>query len=75
MTPALPQTASNGGLRGGFESRHLRLIRLMEKHAIIEFFAFFPYTSCLPVCDGLELHGRVLDHGDGAPDVDQTLMI
>lgn len=56
----------------------------MEKHAItesvqsffflIEFFAFF-FTSCLPVCDGLELQGRVLDHGDGASDVDQALMV
>ncbi len=33
------------------------------------------HTSRLPVCDGLELHGRVLDHRIGASDVDQALVI
>lgn len=36
---------------------------------------FFFHTSCLPVWDGLEFHGCVLDHRIGAPDVDQALVI
>lgn len=32
-------------------------------------------TSAQPVCYGLEFHGRVLDHGVGAADVDQTLVV
>lgn len=33
------------------------------------------HTSRLPVRDGLELHGRVLDHRIGAADVDQPLVV
>lgn len=51
----------------------------MEKRAIIEHVQPPPHppspTSCLPVCDGLQLHGCVLDHGDGASDVDQALVV